>query len=132
MEMTSAARRELRARAHALNPVVIMGEKGVTDELVTEIDRALRAHELIKIRAPSVDRAERAATIATLCDRTGAESVQTIGKIFVIFRKRGVDALPSKKGPSGAKATRSERRVSRSVSSRPGSGRPRRRPQTSR
>lgn len=131
-KMTSAMRRELRAQAHALNPVVIIGDKGVTDELVAEIERALQAHELIKVRAQSIERSERATTLAALCDRTSAESVQTIGKIFVLFRKSDVDTPSPKKIHAGTEVTRSARRESRSASSRPASARPRRRPQTSR
>ena len=78
----------LKARAHALEPVVIIGAKGLTDEVVKEVDRALTAHELIKVRAPALDRAAREAAFQSLCERTGAEGVQQIGKVFVLFRKK--------------------------------------------
>jgi RNA-binding protein len=68
--------------------VVIIGGKGLTDEVVEEVDRALTAHELIKVRAPSLDRDAREAAFKTLCERTGANAVQSIGKVFVLFRKR--------------------------------------------
>ena len=78
----------LKARAHALEPVVIVGGKGLTDEVVKEVDRALAAHELIKVRAPGMDRKEREAALESLCERTGADAVQSIGKVFVLFRKK--------------------------------------------
>ena len=77
----------LKARAHPLEPVVIVGGKGLTDEVVKEVDRALTAHELIKVRAPSLDRDARDEALKTLCEKTGAEAVQQIGKVLVLFRK---------------------------------------------
>jgi len=77
----------LKARAHPLEPVVIVGGKGLTDDVVKEVDRALTAHGLIKVRAPSLDRDARDEAFKTLCEKTGAEAVQQIGKIFVLYRK---------------------------------------------
>ena len=67
--------------------MVIIGGKGLTDEVVKEVDRALTAHELIKVRAPSLDRDARDEALKTLCEKTGAEAVQQIGKVLVLFRK---------------------------------------------
>jgi RNA-binding protein len=78
--------KELRARAHRLEPVIIIGAKGLTDEVLAEIDRALNAHELIKVRA-ALERDERDEALRRICERTGAQRVQQIGKIFVIYRK---------------------------------------------
>jgi RNA-binding protein len=78
----------LKARAHSLEPVVLVGNKGLTDEVVTEVDRALEAHELIKVRAPGLDRDVREECFRALCARTGAEAVQHIGKVFVLYRKK--------------------------------------------
>lgn len=78
----------LRARAHGLEPVVIIGGKGLTEDVVKEVDRALTAHELIKVRAPSLDRDARDEALQTLCVKTGADAVQQIGKVFVLFRKK--------------------------------------------
>ena len=85
--LTSSERRTLKALAHKLEPVVIIGAKGLTDEVVAEIDRALKAHELIKVRAAALERDERGALVDEICGRTGAEQVQNVGKIFVLFRK---------------------------------------------
>ncbi|MGQ0546443.1 MAG: YhbY family RNA-binding protein [Betaproteobacteria bacterium] len=79
--------RELKARAHKLEPVVIIGAKGLTDEVLAEIDRALKAHELIKVRAV-LERDQRDAALKQVCESTGAQPVQQVGKIFVLYRKR--------------------------------------------
>ena len=85
--LTPAERKELKGRAHKLVPVVMIGAKGLTDEVVKEVDLALKAHELIKVRAPSLERDAREVAFQALCERTGAEGVQHIGKVFVIYRK---------------------------------------------
>jgi RNA-binding protein len=86
--LTPAERKLLKARAHNLEPVVLIGNKGLTDDVVNEVDRALTAHELIKVRAPSLDRDAREAALEALCERIRAEAVQHIGKVFVLFRKK--------------------------------------------
>ena len=67
--------------------MVIVGNKGLTDEVVNEVDRALAAHELIKVRAPGLDRDEREEALKTLSERTHSEAVQHIGKVLVLYRK---------------------------------------------
>jgi putative YhbY family RNA-binding protein len=86
--LTSAERKELKARAHKLDPVVMIGAKGLTDEVVKEVELALKAHELIKVRAPGLERDARAVVFQAMCERTGAEAVQTVGKVCVLYRKR--------------------------------------------
>jgi RNA-binding protein len=85
--LTAAERKALRAKAHKLEPVVQIGSKGLTDEVIAEIDRALRAHELIKVRAGSLDREQRDEALVSICEKTKAERVQQVGKVFVLFRK---------------------------------------------
>ena len=109
--LSSAERRALKARAHALDPVVRIGDGGLSDAVVAEIDRALNAHELIKVRAGGMDRVERALALAAICERTGAEAVQAIGKVMVLWRE--------KREEEAGQATRSERPESRSASPRP-------------
>jgi putative YhbY family RNA-binding protein len=92
--LDSSRRSELRAQAHKLDPVVIIGDKGLTDEVIAEIDRSLKAHELIKVRAATDDRAARGAWLESICDRLGAHPVQEIGKILVIFRENPPEAKP--------------------------------------
>lgn len=85
--LTPSQRKALKARAHRLEPVVQIGAKGLTDEVIAEIERALAAHELIKVRAPGLERAERDSALSEICARTAAQPVQQVGKVFVLFRK---------------------------------------------
>lgn len=85
--LSPTERKALKARAHKLEPVVIVGTKGLTDEVVQEIEIALKAHELVKVRAAALERDHREEALAAICRRTGAQAVQSIGKIFVIYRK---------------------------------------------
>ncbi len=84
--LTNRERAHLKARAHAMEPVVHVGHAGVTDAVVAEVERALTAHELIKVRAGSQDREQRAEILKTICERTDAASVQTVGKVMVLWR----------------------------------------------
>lgn len=86
--LTAAERKALKAKAHKLEPVVQIGAKGLTDEVIAEIERALHAHELIKVRAGSLDREARDAVLQDICGRTGAAQVQQVGKVFVLFRQK--------------------------------------------
>ena len=86
--MTPKFRKTLKAKAHKLNPVVQIGDKGVTAEVIAEIDRALRAHELIKVRAASLDRDAREEAFELIAQKTAAEAVQHIGKVLVLYRLR--------------------------------------------
>src|SRR3990167_2603806 len=97
-DMTAARKKTLKARAHALHPLLQLGEKGLTDAVIAEIDRALGAHELIKIRAATLNRDEREVALASICERTGAHAVQHIGKMLVVFRQK-----PRAEAPSGPK-----------------------------
>ena len=89
--LSPAERKQLKARAHRLEPVVMIGSKGLTDEVVQEVELALKAHELIKVRAASLERDAREVAFQALCERTGAEGLQHIGKVFVIYRRRNGD-----------------------------------------
>jgi len=85
-------RKKLKARAHALDPIVYLGGKGLTEAVIAEIGRALDAHELIKVRAGSMERDERAAAFTEICTRLAAQPVQHIGKVFVLFRRKAEDS----------------------------------------
>lgn len=110
-EITSAERRELRAQAHHLHPVVMISEAGLTPEVTREIEAALRSHELIKIRVMGDDRDARQTLVAEICEATGASSVQHIGKILVIYRPRPAE---EEKGPKRRRARKAPRRTKRS------------------
>ncbi len=87
MSLSPEQRREYRAIAHHLKPVIIVGDKGLSDGLREELERALNDHELIKVKVASQDREVRQEVIAALCQNTGAQLVQTIGKIAVLLRR---------------------------------------------
>lgn len=84
--LTPAQRKVHRADAHHLNPVVIIGGDGLTPAVQKEVDAALKAHGLIKIRVFNDDRAEREAILLRLTDALNAAPIQHIGKLLVIWR----------------------------------------------
>lgn len=86
--LTAADRKALHLRAQKLHPVVLIGGKGLTAAVIAEIDLALKSHELVKIRAAAMDRHERARAYLDICERTGAQPVQHVGKVFVVYRKK--------------------------------------------
>lgn len=90
--LTARERAHLKARAHALEPVVQTGSSGVTDRVAAEIDRALTAHELIKVKVGAADRDERVAIGDEICARTGATAVHRVGKVLILWRPRPPDA----------------------------------------
>ena len=81
-------RKKLKARAHALDPIIHLGGKGLTEEVIAEIGRALAAHELVKVRAGGMERDAREAALAEICARLDAQPVQHIGKVLVLYRQR--------------------------------------------
>ncbi|CAN5382130.1 hypothetical protein BH10PSE17_BH10PSE17_33620 [soil metagenome] len=85
--ISAAQRAEMRGRAHSLDAVVMIGADGLTPGVVTETDKALDAHELIKVRVHGDDRDERVRLFERLCAATGAEPVQHIGKLLVLYRR---------------------------------------------
>ncbi|MGE0072620.1 MAG: YhbY family RNA-binding protein [Thiomonas sp.] len=88
LELTPQLRSALRSRAHALKPVVLIGEQGLNAANMAEIDGALKAHELIKVRVFGDDAVQRTAILQTICQTLAAAPVQTIGKLLVIYRPR--------------------------------------------
>jgi RNA-binding protein len=83
----NALKKFLKARAHALKPVVITGQHGVTPAVLNEIDLALEHHELIKIRVNAADRDDRQVMIRQICEASSAELIQTIGHVVTLYRK---------------------------------------------
>ena len=86
IQLTPAQRKEKRAEAHHLDPVVMIGNDGLTPAIRKEADAALNAHGLIKVRVFSDDRASREAMFAALADELGAAPIQHIGKLLVLWR----------------------------------------------
>jgi putative YhbY family RNA-binding protein len=146
--LSANERRALRARAHPLHTVVIVGSKGLTEPVLREIEGALRSHELIKVKLASDDREERTTHFATLVATLAAAPVQQIGKIAVLYREKieTPDAPPAarpksatarRSAPSRARATKrpptaagigSRARSRGSATARPGRASPKPRP----
>lgn len=84
--LSARERAALKARAHALEPVVRVGQAGLSDAVAAEIERALTAHELIKVKVAETDRDVRKALGDAISRRTGAAIVQRVGKIIVLWR----------------------------------------------
>jgi RNA-binding protein len=91
--LTDAQRKYLRRLGHDRNPVVLVGQAGISPNLVTELDRALKDHELVKVRARVGDRSARDQILEELAAATGAELVQRIGHVALFYR-----ANPEKPG----------------------------------
>lgn len=85
--LKQSQKRHLKALAHPLKPVVIVGANGASAAVLEEIRLALEHHELIKVRVNAGDREDREALIAVILDATGGELVQRIGHIAAIFRR---------------------------------------------
>lgn len=110
-ELTSIQRRTLKARAHHIEPVVIIGDAGLTPAVLREIDVHLKSHELIKIRVAGDDRDARTAMIYTIGKSLDASLVQHIGKTLVIFRPKPEEtSKPLSKAPNAAARKRAGRR----------------------
>ena len=86
IQLTPAQRKEKRSEAHHLDPVVMIGSDGLTPSVQKEVDAALNAHGLIKVRVFSDERPTREAIFAALSDELGAAPIQHIGKLLVLWR----------------------------------------------
>jgi RNA-binding protein len=86
--LTPRERSHLKARAHALEPRVQVGHSGMTDAVAAEVDRALKAHELIKVKILGDDRHERKEIADAIAVRTDAALVQSVGKVIVLWRPK--------------------------------------------
>ena len=76
----------LRSKCHALKAVIMLGQKGLTEEVLNELDNALMQHELVKIKLSVDDRDARKQMIAEICQRSQAEEIQSIGKTLSVYR----------------------------------------------
>ncbi|MDR1227559.1 MAG: YhbY family RNA-binding protein [Azoarcus sp.] len=100
IELTPAERRALRARAHALHPVVAIAGNGLAAGVLAELERSLQAHELIKVRIQGAERAQREALLAELCEALDAAPIQHIGNILIVWRPQREEKPPEKKAPA--------------------------------
>ncbi|MCX7105465.1 MAG: ribosome assembly RNA-binding protein YhbY [Methylococcales bacterium] len=83
--MNAANKKKLRAEAHTLKPVVMIGQSGLTTGVLAELDQALNIHELLKVRIRA-ERDDRKLITEKICADSGAELIQSIGQIAVIYR----------------------------------------------
>jgi RNA-binding protein len=92
LQLTIAERKQHRADAHHLDPVVMIGNDGLSAAVKKEVDAALKAHGLVKVRVHGDDRAERETIFQTLADELGAAPIQHIGKLLVLWRPKPAKA----------------------------------------
>ncbi len=127
LPLSPVQRRDLKARAHGLSPVVMIGDDGLSAGVLAEIERAIKTHELVKIRVFSADRDQRNVLLTEICTQTGAQPVQHIGKILVIYRQKPEEftritkpraAKPRARKPGVRRASSSDSR-SRAGATRP-------------
>lgn len=85
-DLTNAKKKRLRAIGHQLKPVVTVASRGLVDTVLTELERALKDHELIKIKIIAEDRDEKAEIIKEVLKRTGALAIQKVGNVVLIYK----------------------------------------------
>ncbi|REL35242.1 ribosome assembly RNA-binding protein YhbY [Thalassotalea euphylliae] len=87
MSLNKKQIQHLKALAHDLKPVVLLGSNGLTEAVVAEVDFALSHHELIKVKIPTDNRETKGLIVEAICRETEAEKVQVIGKTLIIYRQ---------------------------------------------
>ena len=110
MELTPRERSALRAAAHPLRPVVLIGDNGLTEAVLKEIDLNLTVHELIKVRAGTADREARDEMLKTICDTLSCAAVHHLGKMLILYRygSKGTYLKPATEDTGKAKRKASE------------------------
>lgn len=110
LQLAPAQRKAHRAQAHHLDPIVMVGDAGLSPAVLKEAEAGLAAHGLIKVRVFSDRREEREALFATLCDRLGAAPIQHIGKLLVLWRpvapKAAAEARPTARRKPGPRTVK--------------------------
>lgn len=87
--VTNQKKKRLRAIGHQLKPVVTVASRGLAEPVLAELERALKDHELIKIKIIAEDRAEKAELIKEIIEKTGAVQIQKTGNVLLIFKPAG-------------------------------------------
>lgn len=98
MSLTNKQKQFLKAKAHELKPVILLGGNGLTEGVVAEIEVALNFHELIKVKVPTEDREQKVLIMDAIIRETKAEKVQVIGKTLVLFRQSEDKKIPLPRG----------------------------------
>ena len=104
IELSAFERQYLKGLAHGLNPVVMIGNQGLTESVLKEIAVSFDAHELIKVRVLGDDRDARVAMYDKICDELGAAPVQHIGKLLVMWRPSDKQRIVLPKSKKALKA----------------------------
>jgi len=97
MSLSKTQIKFLRAKCHDLKAVILLGQKGLTGEVLNELDNALTHHELVKIKLSVDDREARKQVITDICDSTRSQEVQAIGKTLCVYRinpEKAIITLP--------------------------------------
>jgi len=113
LELDMVQRRQLAASAHHLNPVVMIGKDGLTENVISELDRNLLKHELIKVKVLEGDQEQRTALMEQICLALNAAPVRHIGKILIIYRinpdkKIAATTTPARTKPKSKLKSRSQ------------------------
>ncbi len=98
MSLTNKQKQFLKAKAHELKPVILLGGNGLTEGVVAEIEVALSFHELIKIKVPTEDREQKVLIMDAIIRETKADKVQVIGKTLVLYRQSEAKKIPLPRG----------------------------------
>lgn len=114
--LTAVLRRDLKARAHALSPIVWIGAGGLSESVLHEVDQGLKSHELIKIKVSNDEWGIRNAFLEEICLRLDAAPVQHIGKILVIYRPEPEQAKSARVRGSGKNKEKRPARIARQTS----------------
>lgn len=88
MTLTDKQIRYLKQQAHSLKPVVIVGQSGLSENVINEIDSSLEHHELLKVRINAADKQQRRGMLEEICQVIGAQAVQTVGHVATIYRRK--------------------------------------------
>ena len=120
IELTPAQRRAFRAQAHHLHPVVSVSSNGLTPSVLKEIDHALQAHELIKIRVYGEDRSHRNSIMETVCTELQAAAVQHIGKTLIVWREKRAEEVSAGSVTERPKKAVSKAKSAKALSARRG------------
>lgn len=106
LDITSQERSALRAAAHPLRPVVLIGDRGLSESVLKEIELNLNAHQLIKVRVAGEDRDARNAMLETICDTLSCALVHHLGKTLIIYRPDDATLRAKVEADYGTRAVR--------------------------
>jgi RNA-binding protein len=85
-QLSQSQKKQFRSIGHQLNPIVTVGDKGLNENVVKELERALEDHELIKVKLPAGDRENKKTLITEICDQCACTAVQSVGNVALIYR----------------------------------------------